>query len=126
MGLAQRVVEAAGISTISLSMVPDLTRAMGAPRVAAIEFPFGRTLGQPGQAETQRAVLAATLEALNDAERPGTVTHLPFVWPEAAADVHWHPAEPSPILKLLAAEPTLARTLVTGEIPAQASRRDPG
>lgn len=125
MGLAQRRVEAAGISTIALSMVPDLTAAWGAPRVAAIDFPFGRPLGQPHDAATQRAVLAATLEALREADRPGTVTHLPFAWPERASEVHWHPKEPSPIVQLLGRDPTLFKRLLDGQIPPEASIRQP-
>ncbi len=117
--------EAAGISTIALSMVPDLTAAAGAPRVAAIEFPFGRPLGQPGDAATQRAVLRVTLEVLRAAPAPGTVTHLPFEWPKAHDQVHWHPKEPSPIGRLLASDPSMFKRLVAGEIPAAASRRGP-
>lgn len=116
--------EAAGISTISLSMIPALTDAVGAPRVAAIEFPFGRPLGQVGDAATQRAVLRATLEALRDATAPGTVIDLPFEWPEPPDQVHWHPKEPSPIGRLLAGHPSLFKRLVAGEIPA-ASQRAP-
>ena len=48
MGLVQREIEAAGISTISLSMMPELTQSVGVPRIAAIEHPFGLTLGLPG------------------------------------------------------------------------------
>ncbi len=125
MGLAQRIVEAAGISTIAISMVPELTAAMGAPRVAAIDFPFGRPLGQPGDADTQRDVLRETLLALANAKAPGTVTALPFEWPEPAGKVHWHPKEPAPIGRLLAQNPALFKALVTGEIPAAASYRVP-
>lgn len=106
-------------------MIPELTAATGAPRVAAIEFPFGRPLGQPGDAETQRDVLCATLMALRNAEIPGTVTGLPFRWPEPPAEVHWHPKKPSPIGRLLAGDPSLFKQLVAGQIPAAASRRVP-
>jgi hypothetical protein len=106
-------------------MVPALTAAMGAPRIAAIEFPFGRPLGQPGDSDTQREVLLATLMALRNAQIPGTVTDLPFWWPEPAAEVHWHPKERSPIVRLLAADPSLFGQLVAGKIPAAASRRVP-
>jgi hypothetical protein len=106
-------------------MVPDLTAAAGAPRVAAIEFPFGRPLGRPGDADTQRGVLGATLEALSAAAAVGTVTHLPFVWPEPPDQVHWHPKEPSPISRLLGSDPSMFKGLVSGAIPAAASRREP-
>lgn len=104
-------------------MIPALTDAMGAPRVAAIEFPFGRPLGQPGDSDTQRAVLHATLDALRDATVPGAVAELPFRWPEPLDQVHWHPKEPSPIGRLLASDPSLFKQLIKGEIPAAASRR---
>jgi hypothetical protein len=117
-------VEAAGIATVALSMIPDLTAAAGAPRVAAIEFPFGRPFGQPHDTTMQRAVLRATLDVLRDAATPRTVVHLPFEWPEASAEVHWHPKEPSPIIQLLAREPSLFQRLATGDIPPEASRRN--
>ncbi len=115
--------EAAGITTIALSMIPDLTVAAGAPRVAAIEFPFGRPFGQPNDPVTQRAVLLATLDALRDASAPGTVVHLPFEWPEAAEQAHWHPKEASPIIKLVSRDPSLYQRLAVGDIPPEASRR---
>jgi hypothetical protein len=109
-----------------MSMVPELTAAMGAPRVAAIDFPFGRPLGQPGDAEIQREVLRAALMALVNAKVPGTVTELPFPWPEPAREVGWHPTEPSPISRLLGSNPALFKALVAGDIPAAASHRDLG
>ena len=107
-------------------MIPDLSAAAGAPRVAAIEFPFGRPLGQPNDAATQRAVLHATLDALQGSSRPGTVVHLPFEWPEPPDQVHWHPKEPSPIVQLLARDPAMFRRLARlagGDIPQEALRR---
>ena len=79
MGLAQREIEAAGISTVSLSMIPDFTAAPGVPRVAAIAYPLSRPLGDPGDGDGQRAVLRAALGVLEKADAPGTVTTLPFV-----------------------------------------------
>jgi hypothetical protein len=69
-------------------------------------------------------VLRATLDVLRDAAAPGTVVHLPFEWPEAPADVHWHPKEPSPIIQLLAENPSLFQRLASGDIPPEASRRN--
>lgn len=70
-------------------------------------------------------MLVATLEALRDAERPGTVIHLPYEWPEPVDQVHWHPAEPAPIGKLLRQNPELFKRLVDGDIPPEASHRRP-
>ncbi len=79
-GLVQREIEAAGFSTISLSMIPELTASAGAPRIAAIEHPFGMTLGPPGDAAGQLAVLRAALRAMEAMAEPGGVVHLPFEW----------------------------------------------
>lgn len=82
-------------------MIWPYTRLIGIPRVAAIEHPFGRPFGDVGDAETQRAVLTASLAVFDQAREPGHVEHLPFVWPDAPEDTKWHPAEPSPIIALI-------------------------
>lgn len=118
MGLAQRQIEAAGISTIALSTVPDLTASVGVPRVAAIEHPLGRPLGEAGDRGGQLAVLRATLDALASISEPGTVVHLPFEWAEPPRRVRWHPAEPPPIAKLLKRKPWLFPRLLAREVTA--------
>jgi hypothetical protein len=79
-GLVQRDIEAAGFSTISLSMIPEMTASAGAPRIAAIEHPFGVTLGRPGDAAGQLAVLRTAVRALEAMLTPGAIAHLPFEW----------------------------------------------
>ncbi len=98
MGLVARQIEAAGIPTVTLEMIWVYHHLVGIPRVAAIEHPFGRPMGDVGDAETQRAVLRAALDVFRTAREPGTVEHLPFVWHEAPERTRWHPAEPSPII----------------------------
>jgi D-proline reductase (dithiol) PrdB len=105
-GLVQREIEAAGFSTISLSMMPELTQSVGVPRVAAIEQPFGLTLGPPQDAERQLAVLRATLRALEEISKPGTVVHLPFEW-DARQKLNIHPPEAPPIARFLRRHPWL-------------------
>ncbi len=101
MGLVARVIEAAGIPTVTLNMIWPLQNLIGMPRVAAIEHPFGRPYGDAADAETQRAVLRAALRVFDTAREPGHVEHLPFVWHEAPSDTKWHPAEPSPIIAMI-------------------------
>ena len=103
MGLVGRVLEAAGIPTVTLEMIWVYQRAIGMARVAAIEHPFGRPFGDVGDAATQRAVLEAALAVFATARTPGHVEHLPFRWHEEPADTKWHPAEPSPIIALMKA-----------------------
>jgi hypothetical protein len=118
-GLAQRVLEAGGIPTVALSMIPDLTRAVGVPRLAGIGYPMGRPLGRPHDADGQRAVLRATLEVLAAAQGPDTYVELPYVWPESVAQARNASKDvpPAPIVELLTRKPWLLANLYTGRIP---------
>lgn len=115
MGLVQRRIEAAGISTICLSNIAAFTASVGAPRVAAIEHPGSQPLGPPGDTEHQRAILAATLGALVTIETPGQVVPLPFQWPKGAR--RGLPRKLPPIAKLLMLKPWLLPRFVSGDIP---------
>jgi hypothetical protein len=95
------VIEAAGVPTVVLNMMPAYQPSVGAPRVAAIAHPFGRPYGNVGDAETQRAVLRAALEVLATARAPGEIVHLPFRWPEDPKATKWGPDEPSPIVAMM-------------------------
>jgi len=103
-GLVARFLEAEGFSTIALTPIPEFQRVVGMARVAGIEHPFGRPVGQVHDAEGQRAVLIATLSCLEKAEKPGQVFHLPFTWPEPPKGVNWHPAQASPAVKEMVKE----------------------
>ena len=100
MGLVARFLEEKGFSTVVLTITPEFNREIGMPRIAAIEYPFGRPIGQPNDPEGQRKVLLEALQVLDSARSPGQVSHLDFTWPEAPKDTKWHPPEISPIVKL--------------------------
>ena len=119
MGLAQRVLEAGGIATVTLSMIPDLTRAVGVPRLVGISHPMGQPFGRPNDADRQRAVLRAMLELLVSASGPGSEIELPFEWPETPAQARnaSRGVPPSPITELLLKKPWLLPCLYTGRIP---------
>lgn len=68
--------------------------------MAAIEYPYGRPVGQVHDREGQREVLVAALSFLEKAERPGQIFNLPFTWPEQPKETKWQPPEMSPIIKL--------------------------
>jgi len=119
-GLAQRVIEAAGIPTVSLSMIPEFTRAVGVPRLAGISYPLSRPMGRPGDAEGQRQVLRALLGLLDSARGPDTYVELPFTWPETPAQARKGSDIQPPIAHYLARKPWLLAKLYTGEIPDEA------
>ena len=54
-------------------MTPEFHREVGIPRVAAIEYPYGRPVGEVNDPEGQRKVLLAALSFLEKAEAPGQV-----------------------------------------------------
>ena len=82
-------------------MTPEYHREIGMPRVAAIEYPFGRPIGQVNDHAGQRRVLIQTLSILEKAQNPGQVFNLPFTWPEDPKKTNWHPPEISPLVKSL-------------------------
>jgi hypothetical protein len=81
-------------------MTPEFHREIGIPRVVAIEYPYGRPVGQVRDTEGQRKVLLSALSFLEKAQNPGQMVHLPFTWPEEPKNTKWHPPEMSPIIKL--------------------------
>jgi hypothetical protein len=95
--LAARFLEEAGFSTVVLTPTHEFHRVVGIPRSAAIEYPYGRPVGQ---VEGQRQVLLEALSLLEKARKPGEVYHLPFTWPEEPKKTNWQPSEISPIVKL--------------------------
>ena len=91
--------EAAGFSTVVLTPTHEFNRAVGIPRSATVEYPYGRPIGPVGDTAGQRQVLLAALAVLEEARAPGEVRHLPFTWPEDPRHTEWHPPEMSPIIK---------------------------
>lgn len=111
-----------GLSVVSwrYGRAPDLTCLVSVPRIAAIEYPLGRTLGQPGDAAGQMAVLRATLRALETIDQPGGTVHLPFEWPEQPKQVENHPPEDPPIGRYLQRHPWLLPKLLSRDVPERA------
>ena len=54
-------------------------------------------------------MLLKTVEALEDAQAPGEIWHLPFTWPEEPQKTAWQPLEMSPLIKLYLADIRHAR-----------------
>jgi hypothetical protein len=116
-GLVQREIEAAGMSTIILSNVPELTASVSVPRLAAVEFPFGLQFGCPGDEARQLAILQATLHAMETMQEPGTAVDLPFTWTQPEPRVRLHPPQPPPISKYLIRHPWLFPRLLRRDVP---------
>ena len=99
--------------------MPDLTASVSVPRLAAIEYPLGRTLGQPGDTAGQMAVLRAVLQALREMNTPGSIRHLPFEWPEPPNQVFNQPPQEPPISIYLKRNPWFLPKLLYRNAPSK-------
>jgi len=79
-GLVQGAVERAGISTVSVTMRPEITANMAVSRAAFVRFPLGNPFGEPHRPDQHHLVLAALLDLLETATEPDTIVELPFRW----------------------------------------------
>jgi D-proline reductase (dithiol) PrdB len=78
-GLVASELEGAGMSTVTVSMRPDISLAMKVPRAVYVRFPLGNPMGEPGRADQQRRILEDLFELLESAEEP-QVVELPYRW----------------------------------------------
>jgi hypothetical protein len=115
----QREIEAAGMATITLSNIPELTASLSVPRIAGIEYPFGRTVGMPGDASGQMAVVRAALQALVEIDQPGGRVDLPFEWPESPAEANTPLPLLPPIFQYLRTHILRVRNFMNREIPEE-------
>jgi hypothetical protein len=65
-GLIQAEMERRGISTMSITLLPEVTRAVRPPRALSVPFPLGYPLGAPDDPALQRRVLRALLALAGD------------------------------------------------------------
>jgi hypothetical protein len=98
-----RLIEAAGIPTVTVTMMPSVAATLLAPRTVGVEFPFGHPFGLPGQRDMQRTVLDTALTVLAGAAASGTRVDIDIEWPQPRGEAYkaWQPAEPSPVVKML-------------------------
>ena len=103
MPVLARWIEAAGIPTVVVTMMPSVAEERRAPRMVGVEFPFGHAFGMPHDRAMQRQVLVLALRVLSGASAFGTRVDLDAEWrvPLREAYRAWQPKEPSPIVKRL-------------------------
>lgn len=105
MPVLARAFEAAGMSTVTITMMPIWSERIGVPRTLGVEFPFGHPIGHPHDIDEQLGVVRAALQVLRTATEPGTIVHLDREWPHAEHwRKAWQPKEPSPIIKMMRKE----------------------
>lgn len=80
MGLIQREIESAGISTIGISIVRSFSEKIKPPRTVFLDWPFGHPLGKPFNVVQQRSVLIASFRALYSIRTSGLIVDLSYRW----------------------------------------------
>jgi len=75
-GLIQRVIEAAGIATISISLSKEITGPVRPPRAVFPGFPLGHPISFPDEMPRQLSVLRYLLKYLEKIDIPGTIIEL--------------------------------------------------
>ncbi len=69
-GLIQRQVEYAGITTVSISLLREITEKTRPPRALFVPFPLGYPLGEPDNAELQTRIIQAAFALLSRNDCP--------------------------------------------------------
>jgi hypothetical protein len=62
--LLQSIIEKSGIPTVSISLLMEVTKKVGPPRVLAVDRPLGFPFGEPRNGELQRAIMVAALNLM--------------------------------------------------------------
>lgn len=101
MPVLARWIEAAGIPTVVVTMMPSVAEERRAPRIIGVEFPFGHAFGMPRDRGIQRRTLELALRVLAGASDFGTRVDLDVEWPVPVREAYraWQPKEPSPIVR---------------------------
>ena len=68
--LVQVELERRGIVTVSLSVMPDLTRRLAPPRALVVDAPLGAVMGPPHDVDRQITVLRRMLQLTSRADVP--------------------------------------------------------
>ncbi len=69
-GLIQSIIEKAGIPTVSVSVLREVTERVDPPRALFVDFPLGYPLGAPQDAALQTRIILAMLALLREPVPP--------------------------------------------------------
>ncbi len=68
--LLQAAIERAGIATVSISLLREVTLALKPPRALFVQFPMGHPLGEPNNPQLQHRIISAALSLLERDDVP--------------------------------------------------------
>ena len=69
-GLIQAALERTGITTVSISLLHEVTDIIHPPRALFVPFRLGFPLGEPNNSELQHRIIAAALSLLERTDVP--------------------------------------------------------
>lgn len=69
-GLIQRAIESVGITTVSISLLREITEKIRPPRALFVPFPLGYPLGEPNNSALQTRILQAAFALLTRNDSP--------------------------------------------------------
>ena len=69
-GLIQRAIEFAGITTVSISLLREITEKICPPRALFVPFPLGYPLGEPHNPDLQLRIMRAAFSLLPRTDFP--------------------------------------------------------
>jgi hypothetical protein len=69
-GLIQRAIEYAGITTVSISLLREITEKIRPPRALFVPFPLGYPLGEPNNPNLQLRIMRAAFSLLSRSDIP--------------------------------------------------------
>jgi hypothetical protein len=69
-GLIQRAIEYAGITTVSISLLREITEKLRPPRALFVPFPLGYPLGEPNNPDLQVRIMRAAFSLLSRSDIP--------------------------------------------------------
>ncbi len=65
-GLIQSLIENAGIPTVSITLLPEVTKRVRPPRALVVDRPLGYPLGAPNDPVLQKQIIMAALSMLSE------------------------------------------------------------
>ncbi len=100
MPVLARIIEEAGISTVIVTMMPDLAEKCRPARIVGVEFPFGHAFGMIHDQEMQYSIAETATRLLGEATAPGARIDSEIQWPIDTKTAYrdWQPSEPSPLV----------------------------
>ena len=69
-GLIQRAIEYTGMTTVSISLLREITEKIQPPRALFAPFPLGYPLGEPNNRELQMRIMRAAFALLTRTDIP--------------------------------------------------------